>query len=180
MMPFVRSLVASWFGRSSWRSERPSRFAAVPGWMALVGVAVAFGGGYLAGGRFGGNPQSEAGLHMKQQPAAKPGFVGEVDSKPLAKDAFIVAAYDGIQPADAKVRAVALAEFLQREGLTTARPYEFPLEKGGLWMVAVYYRNDQEMQGLKNRLLKLEDVPDANFVFRRKQEKEWPVSAAIR
>jgi hypothetical protein len=179
VLPFVRSLFTSWFARSSWRPDRPARFASVPGWLALAAVVVAFGGGYLTGGRFGGGATGVAGLDTRQ-PAAKPGFVGEVDTKPLGKQAFIVAAYQGVESADAKARAAALSEFLQKEGITTARPYEFVRQELRVWMVAVYYRNDQEMQGLKNRLLQLpEAVPDDNFVARRKQEKVWPVVAQI-
>lgn len=173
---FVRGVFDSWFGRSMWREERSARSTQVPGWAALLLVALAFGGGYLVGGRLGGVPPAKNDLRMKPSAA---GFVGEFDARPIHQKAFIVGAYPKLAPADAKAAAKQLADWLVDQKLDKARPFEYPAKDGPLWVVAVYFEGDAELIATRNRLLALTDVPDASFVHLRNTEAEWPKSWTV-
>jgi hypothetical protein len=170
----LRGLIDSWFGKSMWKPERAPRPRQVPGWLALLLVLGAFGGGYLVGGR----PSDSAGLHMRT--AENPGLIGEVDTKPLSTQAFVVAAYENLGDADAKARAKALAEYLKGQGLARSRPYEYTSKEARVWMVVVYYDNDQELIATRDKLRALPAaVPDEHFVAWRMAKEDWPLTCAI-
>ncbi len=170
----LTGMLDGWLGKSMWKPERPARTRQVPGWIFAVGVLGAFAGGYVVGGRTDGSPES--GLHTKSPDT--PAMLGEFDTKPLSSQAFVVAAYAGIEGADAKARAKALAEFLRSKGLARTRPYFFELKQ--MWVVAVYYENDTEFQATQAQLLALPAaVPDDFFVQWRKTEEKWPLVVTI-
>lgn len=183
----LRSVVDSWLGRS--RSRERSRGFELSGWLVAGGLLASFAVGFLVRDRVGGLGlgSSQAGLDAKVNgPAgAQPGFQGELDSKPLAPNCFVVAIYPNIPEADAKAQAKALAEFLRSRNLAKSRPYHFHFESGSMWGVSVYYDGDAEMRATRDALRRLpDDVPDATFVAWRsssgKEGKEWPKTWAVR
>lgn len=174
----MRGLFDGWSGRSAWREERPARGRSVPAWIAVAGLVAAFGGGYLVGGSFAAPAPGDAALHA---PRGRSPAMIEFDSRPLASNAFVVAAYPDVPVADARDRAAALSGFLRSRGLEKARPYEYPTDSGGLWVVAVYFDGDRERAETRDRLTGLpEAVPDESFVQLRKTEAGWPKSFPIR
>lgn len=152
----VRGAFESLTGRS-WRSEqRSQRGRSIPGWLAGVGVLAAFAGGFLAGGRFGGDAgPGGAGLHMQgsQQGAAsgqdKAGGGGPAGTPPTVLDAGeakLSSTALGVcgfrQLADAKAMCVTL----KGRGLLRARPYEVKQGADSVWVVVVYYDGDSQRQ----------------------------------
>lgn len=177
----VRSMIDGWFGRSSWREERPSK-RLVPGWLALIGVLAAFGGGFWCGDKAAHNATATSGLDAK--PGKTAGFLDE-SPEPLAKQFLMAAPYVNVPAAEAKAKAKALAEHLQGAGLAKARSHLYPTAQGQFWVVAVYYDGESEMRATCDRMRKLPaDVPDPHFVeLRRMQEsseKGWPRSYDVR
>jgi hypothetical protein len=163
------------------RSER-DRPSTVSSFVFLIGVLMAFAGGFFVGGRLQQvAPDDNGGAQLRAQPR-KPDFIHEVDVQPLAANAFIVSAYAGLEPADARARATKLANYLRGQELVKARPYEFPSQVGPLWVVAVYYDGRPEQDETARRLKALpEAVPDDIFRQLRKTEGEqWPKSFPIR
>ena len=141
-------------GRTRGRSLRDRRGQSVSTWIFVGGIVLAFAGGFLLGGQFGGdNDPGRAGLHANAAGGGtKPGFVGEVDTLPLASHAFVVSAYPNLPAVEAKGRAAKLGEYLRAAGLAKARPYLYPGKSGPLWIVAVYYDGDSEAAATRERL----------------------------
>lgn len=190
----VRGAFESLTGRS-WRSEQRSpRGRSIPGWLAGVGVLAAFAGGFLAGGRFGGDAgPGGAGLHMQgsQQgaasgqdkaggggPAGTPPTVLDASDAKLSSTALAVCGYN--QVADAK----AMCATLRAHGLDKARPYEVQTSKATVWLVVVYYDGDSQRQATCQLLrgLTAADAPDA-VAERTKAEnggQTWPYEWAVK
>lgn len=170
-------MIDGWLGRSSWREQRSSK-RLVPGWLALIGVLAAFGGGFWCGGKVAPNPGGTTGLDAK--PGKTAGFLDENPVR-LASQFLMAAAYLNVPAAEGSAKARALAEFLQTQRLEKARPYLYATPKGPVWVVAVYYDGDAELRATCDRLRALPaDVPDAQFVaLRQAQESSaggWPKS----
>jgi len=178
----VIDFVDSLLGRSSSRARRDDRRGQkVSLWVLLVGVLVAFGGGFFVGGRFGGSAAGpgQAGLNAGGGGRA-PELVGEVDTAPIDDQAYVVVAYPGLVAADAKTRADALATWLRGQGLAKAKPYPYPAATGTMWVVAVYFRGASEAAATVAKLRALpESVPDEIFMQRRGEEG-WPLPLTIR
>lgn len=175
MTKMLRGMWESWFGRSQWRDERPSRRLQVPGWLATVALLAAFAGGFLVGGRVGKPGDGETGLQANRSPQ-KAQFI-EVDGKPLTRTAFIVSAYPETADATAKASASALSEWLRGRKLQKARPWLTTDKKGNpLWTVAVFFEEGPEEQATRDLLLGLpNDVPDQMFVdWRKNMGPQWP------
>jgi hypothetical protein len=169
----VRGMWESWFGRSPWRDDRPSKHLLVPGWLAAAGVLAAFAGGYLAGGRFGGAAgDGVAGLRA-EVPNAPVVFEA---TEPLEDEAFLVAMYPDAAEAEGSAQAKLFAGWLVEQGLKKAQPYLLP--GIGAWSVAVYYGSPAEAQATRDKLAGLHDVPDRAFhdwrEQRRKAGEDWP------
>jgi hypothetical protein len=164
-------------GRSLRRDDRRGR-QNVSGWLFLIGLLVAFGGGFVVGGKFGG-PGGPADLSAN--PGRTPGFVGEFVTPPLTSDAFIVAAYPGLEPDEAKERGAGLCAWLRDHGLQKARLYEYLTEKvGRVWVVAVYFDGSAEEEATHKRLKALpQDAPDQAFAQSRSQDEQWPLPRRI-
>lgn len=183
-------------GRGNQRRSgtRASRGSSTASWIALAGALACFGVGYLVGhstagtvapgggtGAAGLKADGSNGAAAPQQTASpqQPTMMGDTDVRPLASQAFVVAAYE-LEAAEAKVRAKALATWLRAQNpALKARPFEFPGQKGPVWIVAVYYDGDVEQAKTRDQLKLLpEDVPDDVFVGLRKRT-DWPVAVAI-
>jgi len=174
-------------GRSGRRSEsRSSRGTSAGSWIALGGALACFGIGYLVGhstagvvppGPGNGASSLKADGNSGAAPV-QPAMMAESDVRPLANQAFVVAAYE-MDAAEAKARAKSLGAWLRGQNLAKARPFEFPSERGPVWVVAVYYDGEAEQAETKDRLAALPaDVPDEVFVRLRKDPK-WPVAVTI-
>lgn len=173
-LAFVRGSLESLTGRS-WRSEqRSQRGRSIPGWIAAAGVLVAFAGGFLAGGRFGGG--GDAGLHMqdgsRQNGAgqaggsqtgncSRTGNSGDPTSRPQGNNPITGTPPSVLDPSEtAKLSSKALAvcgynqaadakamsAALRARGCDKARPYEVQAESGSVWLVVVYYDGDTKRQ----------------------------------
>lgn len=176
----LRSVVSVVLGRASWREERAARAKYVPGWLALVGVLAAFAGGFFAGGRLGvAPPKDGAGLQAGPL-GVQPGVIDAVDTTVLTGQALIVSYYPGLPADEAKARAKALSDWLRSQGLERTRPYEHTSKGQKVWFVQVYYDGDSERQAIIDRVAKLQDVPDANFVQLRNQGDRWPRPWSLR
>lgn len=180
----VGSLFGSFgpFGRrtGSRRMEMGRSQRSVSAWVAFGGALVCFAGGFLLGDHFAAAKvdPSAAGLNAS---AKAPGFIGETDTRPLTGRAFIVAIYQNVPASDAKLKAKALSDWLRAQGLSSARPYEYPAQVGPLWVVAVYFDGDADKAAKRAELNKLpEDVPDAVFCQLRKGSAGWPEDYSIR
>jgi hypothetical protein len=165
--------IDSMLGRSAKRGRRQEkREQTVPLLVFSLAVLLAFGGGYAVGGGFaksdGTDPLRAAGR--------EPLFVDEVNTTPLSSEAFIVAAYPGVAPAEAKARAQSLAKHLQGRGLTRTRPYPWPQQGPSLWVVAVYFDGPVQAEQTAAQLRALpDDVPDQMFASYRANDAEaWP------
>ena len=181
----VRGLLSGLLGGGGRRGEtRASRASAVPGWLAFAGALLCFAGGFFVGGQVAAGKSLDpdrgaAGLQAGG--GARPGVIGEVDTKVLASRAFIVSAYPGLESAEAKGKARALSDFLRGQKLLKARPYEYATQKGPVWVVAVYFDGDAEQAATRERLLQLPpEVPDEMFLQLRKTEADWPKAMDIR
>lgn len=169
------------FSRSGRRSEMRARSTSVSGWLALGAAIACFGVGYLVGNSTAKPAVPGAGLNAGGGVPQTPAVIGEIETRPLASQAFIVSAYPGLAADDAKVRAKALADYLRSRQILRARPYEYPAKEGPLWVVAVYHDGEAEEAATRERLRQLpEDVPDATFVHLRKSEAGWPTTWPIR
>ncbi len=173
-------------GRSSHtrRGEtRASRGSMVSGWIALGAAVACFGAGYLVGNATSGPSTKGAELNANggNGPVA-PAVLSDFDARPLTNAAFIVAAYPGLVPDEAKLRAKTLSDWLKARQLPNARPYEYPSSGGPLWVVAVYHDGGASESMTRERLRGLpEDAPDEMFVHYRKDGAEdWPKSMPIR
>ena len=171
-------MIDGWFGRSPWREDRPSK--KVPGWIALAAVLGAFAGGFWLGGKTSLTPSTgTTGLDARSH-GRDPGFIDE-SPPPASKTFLMAAAYLGGATGQTSAAAKNLAEYLQGKGLKKARPYLYPTPKGQVWVVAVYYDGDTELQKTTALMRGLPaDVPDAAFVsLRQSQESQpngWPRS----
>lgn len=178
LVGFVDSLL----GRKPKRNRRQERREqSVPMLVFAIAVLVAFGGGYAIGGGFGGKGKDSNTLIA---PGRTPTFVDEVETQPLAAEAFIVSAYPGVPAADAKIRAHSLSQHLVGQGLLKARPYPWPQADGTLWVVAVYFDGQAEFAKTAQMLRDLpQDVPDEMFCNIRKNDRQsatgWPSSMEI-
>ena len=164
------------------RARRQRRAASsVPMLLFVIGLLVAFGGGFVVGGRLGG---VEGGDLLSARIGQKPGFINEFDTAPLSQDAFVVTAYpvrEGLDEAVARQRAADLARYLGEHGLEKARPYPWPKDQGVLWVTAVYYSGDVEERRTRELLLNMpDDVPDAMFCDLRINDSGWPTAMKIR
>jgi len=180
----IRGLFDSWFGRSRWRDDRQSRLSAVPGWLALAGVLLAFTGGFFVGGSFrqGAVPGGDA---LNATPKGNtPGFVGEEDDfRPVTSNGLVVSAYANVAEPQAKAKAKALSQFLRDKGFAKARPYRYEAggQAGSIWMVAVYYDGEAEQNVVSSALRALpDDVPDEHFKYYRNSDRDWPAPFSVR
>lgn len=191
LLGFVDGLLGSAFsGRSSKSRRRDDRRAgAVSAWALLVAVLVAFGGGFLLGGQFAGAAQKDrnalsANVGDTDGSGAggrAPAFVGELDTRPLAAQAFVVAAYPNLADLDARQRAGDLAGWLREQGLGKARAYPWPRGDSTLWVVAVYFDGVAEQRDTLAGLAALPaGAPDQTFVQLRNSEPGWPNVYSIR
>lgn len=178
----MRGIWDSWFARSQWRDERAAKNLQVPGWLAAAALLLAFGGGYLIGGKMKtGVGDGGASLQAKPRGTA-PEFL-DCDGAALTRTGFLVAHYLGVEESDAKARAMALTRYLKDKGLARTKPYLATGAKGPLWTVAVWFDGETEERACRDKLLALvpEDVPDASFQFLRKDGKEeWPKARTFR
>ena len=170
-------MIDNLLGRPSKRSRRQEKRAqSVSMWAFVVGVLIAFGGGFLTGGAVGGAGDGEDPLRLRA-PGRSASFVGELDTEPLSREAFIVAAYPDLDAPAAKQQAIDLTRYLQARGLDKARPYLW-LEgnSGPVWVVAVYFDGESKMRATRSKLRDLPaDVPDQVFSHLRNLSKtEWP------
>lgn len=164
--------IDSMLGRKSKRRRHERREQTVP--MLVFGVAVllAFGGGYAIGGGFGDKGD---GTNPLRASGRSPSFVDEIETRPMAGEAFIVSAYPGELAADAKVLAHSLSQYLQTQGLAKVRPYPWPQVNGTLWVVAVYFDGEAEAEKTRQLLDGLPaDVPDEMFCNIRKADANTP------
>jgi hypothetical protein len=175
MTKMLRGMWQSWFGRSQWRDERPSRRLQVPGWLAATALLGAFAGGYLIGGRVGGKAGETEALQVSRP--QKAGFI-DVDGQPMTRNAFIVSAYPETPEATAKAAAGALSEWLRGRRLQKAKPWLTTDRAGNpLWTVAVFFEGEAEEKATRDLLLGVpEDVPDEIFVHWRKMTQGWPIA----
>lgn len=153
--------------------------AMVPGWIAIGLALLCFGSGYVVRGYVAPPAPADggAGLQANSRSDGNPVAPGviEVDTAPLANQAFFVAAYDQLGPEEAKSRAVALSRWLRDMGLKKAKPYRFTSDKGTFWFVVVYYYGQREYQDTRQQLLNLpQDPPDPVFVAVKQNEPNWP------
>lgn len=182
----LRSLVGgAWFGGGRRRESRGPRsrgggsgagFAS--GLSVLALLLAGFVGGFFVRGQFAGAAPQDgvAGLKAGQTPE----IVGEIDTTALASQAFIVSAYQGVEPAVARQQAKHLSEYLRSQDLRKARPYEYPSQNGPLWVVAVYFDGDAEQEAIRTKLKLLPaEVPDAVFCQLRKSDPDWPMAWPI-
>lgn len=177
LLAFVRAAWQSLAPRSQWREDRRGSLQ-VPGWLAGAALLVAFGGGYLLGGRLGKPAENGGvGLRAKGDQGQRTQFL-DADGSARGREAFIVSAYPRLPEADAKAAAVALSEWLRGKKLQRAFPYLSPAADGGkLWTVAVFF--DGETDGKKTRELLVgigEDAPDPMFNHWRNTTPEWPIA----
>lgn len=180
----LRGTVGSWFGgkrrmRSASRGMRANAAApaATRGFVLLAAVFAGFVGGFFVRGQVATAGDGTAGLHAAPR---SPGIVGEIDTSPLANQAFIVAVYPNLPAAEARQRANALSEWLRNHRLEKARPYEFPTRNGPVWVVAVYFDGDAQKSGTRDLLVNLpQDVPDTSFAELRKREEVWPEAYTV-
>lgn len=178
----MRGLWDSWFARSQWRDERAAKNLQVPGWLAAAALLLAFGGGYLVGGKVKAGA-GDGGASLQAKKGTSPEFLDTCDGQPLTRTGFLVAHYLGAEETDAKARAMALTRYLKDKGLKSTKPYLASGANGPLWTVAVWFDGETEQRALRDRLLALvpEDVPDASFQFLRKDGKEeWPKARTFR
>lgn len=159
--------------------------------VVVGGLLGAFAVGYLVGDRFGStgfaSGKGTLSLDAKGTPAvgSAPTLLGEVDTRPLASNCFVVALYPDAAEADAVAKAKALAAHLQGAGIKKAKPYFFQFDRRSVWGVAVYFDGQKDQQATREALVKLpESTPDASFVSwradRQKDGKEWPWTWAVR
>lgn len=183
----LRSVVDSWLGRSRMRER--SRGFELSGWIVTAGLVAAFAVGFLVRDRVGGfaTPASldarPGGSANGGPTGATPALLGELDTRAINNQCFVVAAYEGVSDADGKALAKALAEYLRSRKIDKARPYPIKTPKGSVWAVCVYYEGDTELLGTRSLLRSLpEDVPDAVFVaLRASTEKDlWPKTWVVR
>jgi len=172
-LAFVRGSLESLTGRS-WRSEqRSQRGRSIPGWIAAAALLVAFAGGFVAGGRFGGG--GEAGLHMQsgtgqngggqsggnQTGGKSGGASGDSTTRspgngPIAGTQPTVLDPSETAKLSSKALAVcgynqaadakAMSAALRARGCDKARPYEVQAASGTVWLVVVYYDGDSKRQ----------------------------------
>ncbi|MFT4515424.1 MAG: hypothetical protein ACI89X_003423 [Planctomycetota bacterium] len=169
--------IDSMLGRKSMRGRRQERREqTVPLLVFGVAVLLAFGGGYAFGGGFGNKGD---GSNPLRAPGRSASFVDEIETGPMAAQAFIVSAYPGRPAADAKILAHDLSKYLIDKGLAKVRPYPWPTPEGTLWVVAVYFDGEAEAAQTKQLLAELPDnVPDKMFCSLReadaKSDTGWP------
>lgn len=168
-------LIDKLLGRASKRGRRQEKRAqTVSMWAFGISVLVAFGGGFLMGGAVG---DAGDGADPLRAPGRTASFVGELDTEPLSREAFIVAAYPDLAASAAKQQAISLTKYLQARGFDKARPYMW-LEgnSGPVWVVAVYFDGESKMRATRSKLRALPaDVPDQVFSHLRNSSKtEWP------
>jgi hypothetical protein len=160
-------------------TRSPSR-SAVPPWLAVGVACIAFVAGYFVGGRGRTGEPDGSSLRAPGVVGQAPGVIGEMDTTPLAQEAFVIAAYPADAPSEAKAKATSLCRYLHARNLQRARPYEWPGAKGTFWTVAVYVDSPAEETATRNLLLGLPaDVPDEMFVHYRDQETDWPKKRRI-
>lgn len=157
------------------KGRRKDRGQSVPMLVFAICVLVAFGGGFLLGDRLsGGDGDNPLNARIGQ----KPGFIHDVDTTPMGDEAFVVTAYrvtEDVPDAVARQRTVDLAKYLQSKGLEKARPYMWT--KGGepVWITAVYFDGEADLQWTREMLLNMpDDVPDPLFCDLRIQDSRWP------
>lgn len=164
--------IDSMLGRKTKRRRRERREQTVP--MLVFGVAVllAFGGGFAIGGGFGENVE---GANPLRASGRSPSFVDEIETRPMAGEAFIVSAYPRVPAAEAKVLAQSLSKYLKTQGLAKVRPYPWLQDNGTLWVVAVYFDGEAEAEKTRQLLAGLPaDVPDEMFCSIRKADSKTP------
>lgn len=174
-------IIDNLLGRSSKRTHRRERSVqSVSMWVLVIGVLVAFGGGFLMGGAFG---KAGDGGDPLRAPGRSASFVGEFETEALANEAFIVAAYPDDPAPAAKQHAVNLTKYLRGKGLEKTLPYLWPQGNNGpVWVVAVYFDGEAEATATRAKLEALPaEVPDQVFVHVRNVSKtEWPSRYVIR
>lgn len=133
----------------------------------LAVLLVGFTAGFLTAGLLETKRPAEGGGPLKVGP------IGDLDAKPLSNEALLVSAYEGLAAEDAKARARVLVEFLQAQGFSTARAYEFRKDSQSLWNVVVYVKGPSDLAGLRRRLQALpRELPD-EFAARLRQTPPW-------
>lgn len=179
--------LGGWFAQGGSRRS-DSRGNGAGGLVLAAVLLVGFTAGYLTAGAVGtrhaGGGASVGGGAGAPGPL-KMGPIGELDTKVLSNEALLVAAYEGLQPEDAKQRARRLVDYLAAQGFATARPYEFRKDGQSLWNVVVYVKGPSDAKSQRQRLLALPgDLPD-EFATRWRQEPEmepgnsWPFRIQI-
>lgn len=180
----VRSLWEACFGRSAWVPEPVAKAKLLPVWVAVSAALAAFVGGFFLGGQADGGSKLPANLRATTGPSAgpvAPGFVGEFDARPLARQAFLVALYPDRPEADAKASAKNLCDWLADRKLARARPHLWATKSGSTWGVAVYYDGAADETATRNLLLALPtEVPDPSFIELRKTIQGWPKAYVVR
>jgi len=176
----LRGVFGNLFGRGEWRPEPAAKVRVLPRWVAGFAAIVGLAGGYFLGTQNGGS--TPAGLAGLKAPAPRtPGFVGELDATPLARQAFLVTLYPNAAEADAKANAKRFSDWLVGQGVKKARPYQAKLANGLTWGVAVYFDGDAEQTATRNQLQQLPaEVPDAGFVELRNTIQGWPKAYTVR
>lgn len=163
------------------KSRRKDKGQSVSMVVFAIGLLVAFGGGFLVGGRLGGQ---EGGDALDMRVGHKPDFVKELESTPLEDKAFIVTAYpvtDTLDEEGARKKATDLAAYLTSQGLAKARPYPWPRNDGVIWVTAVYFSGEAEQLATLDRLINMPDsVPDELFRKLRIDDSQWPTVMPIR
>jgi len=176
----LHSLFGGLFGRGEWRPGPAAKARVLPRWVAGFAVVVGIAAGFFFGMQAGG--ATPAGLSgLKAAVPRTPGFVGEFDATPLARQAFLVALYPNAAEADAKAIAKRFSDWLVGQGVKKARPYQAKLATGPTWSVAVYFDGEAEQTATRNLLQRLPaEVPDAGFVELRNTIQGWPKAYTVR
>lgn len=175
----LRGILSGLFGRGEWRPEPAAKARVLPMWVAGFAAVVGIAGGYFLGTQTGSMPPALAGL--KAGAPLTPGFVGEFDATPLARQAFLVTLYPGVAEDKAKANAARFSEWLVAQGAKKARPYLAKLAAGPTWGVAVYFDGEAEQTATRNQLTQLPaEVPDAGFVELRNTIQGWPKAYTVR
>ena len=163
-------------GRAGHR-HKERRQQSVSVWVFAIGLLAAFAGGFVVGDKVAGKA---AGSDPLRAVGEAPTMINEVDTTPLSNTYFVVSVYPDLPPEEARSKAADLSNYLQQCGLQKARPYLVPLDRGSIWVVAVYFEGDSERAATAQLLQTLpEEVPDEMFVRLRKNERVWPRERTI-
>lgn len=187
MLGSIGNKVLRFFGGSSSRKIGSSagHNLLLPGWLALALALACFGGGYLVGDKWGMTPEDTGiGLTANGQRRQAPALI-EPETRPLASEAFFVAAYTDQDEVEGRARAIRLSEYLQQNGFPKARPYSYSDPQAGdgatTWFVTVYFRGKAEQAVTRAALRELPaDVPcDIFRAMRNKGKRDWPLVYGI-